>query len=43
VRLARAGLGGVEYWSELPFSELVNYMDELVEQLEQEAKAAKRG
>jgi hypothetical protein len=42
VRLARAGLGDVEYWSGLPFSELVGYMDELVEQLEREHAAAKK-
>jgi hypothetical protein len=42
VRLARAGLGSVEYWSELPFAELVSYMNELAEQLEREQQAAKR-
>lgn len=46
VRLARAMGGGVEYWMELPISELEKYLVELADQLrdEQEAveSAAKR-
>jgi hypothetical protein len=43
MRLARAVGGGVEYWMELPISELLLYMLELARQLEQEKEAAERG
>jgi hypothetical protein len=43
VRLARAGLGPVDYWMKLPFSEVCDYMMELTNQLEQEHEAVKAG
>ena len=37
--MARATGGGVEFWLELPISELFKYLLELADQLEQEKKA----
>jgi hypothetical protein len=42
VRLARAGLGAVDYWIELPLNEVVIYMNELSEQIIAENKAQQR-
>jgi hypothetical protein len=37
--MARAVGGGVDYWMELPLAELLKYLIELSDQLEQEKKA----
>jgi hypothetical protein len=42
LRLARATGGGVEYWLSLPIQELIQFMLELADQLEQERQAAER-
>jgi hypothetical protein len=42
VRLARAGCGGVNYWMELPVSEVVNFMVELADQVTEENEAIER-
>jgi hypothetical protein len=42
LRLARATGGGVEYWLSLPIHELIQFMLELADQLEEEKKAAER-
>ena len=42
MRLARATGGGVDYWLGLPISELLKYLLELVEQLEDEAEMIER-
>jgi len=39
VRLARAGLGPIDYWMKLPLSELMQYMNELSKQIEAENAA----
>jgi hypothetical protein len=39
MRLARATGGGVEYWMGLPLSEMMDYLQELVDQLKAEAEA----
>jgi len=43
VRLARSGCGPVEYWLGLPIDELLRFMLELTDQLNDEAEAIKRG
>lgn len=40
--MARAAGGGVEYWLSLPIYELIQFMLELADQLEQERKEVER-
>jgi hypothetical protein len=42
MRLARAGVGSVSYWIELPITEVLLNMIELADQLEKEHEAAER-
>jgi hypothetical protein len=42
MRLARAGCGGVDYWLGLPIPELLKFLGELADQLQEEQDAAER-
>jgi plasmid maintenance system antidote protein VapI len=42
LRLARSGGGSVEYWLELPISEMMQWMLELAKQLEEENEQVER-
>jgi len=41
VRLARAGMGAVDYWLKLPIKEVLEYMNELVRQVNEDNKPQK--